>query len=145
MVICKGGEYPFSNSITDGTHGLLTDLPVEKGGKDAGFQPFTVLEAALAGCVNITLRAYAKNRGIKLQDVVVRVTINTGDPRKTYMTEEVQLVGDLTEKERKVLMMVAAQCPVKRVLEGELSFQVEEVGSEISMEPPQSRTEAHTA
>jgi len=144
MVICKGGENAFSNSITDGTHELLSDLPLEKGGKNAGFLPFTLMEAAMAGCINITLRVYAENRGIKLQDVVVKVSMNTDDPKKTSWTEEVQLVGDLTEKERTALMRVAAQCPVKKVLDSEFSFHVEEVGSEMTLEPDKSAKKAHT-
>ena len=135
MVFCRGGQDPFCNFVTDGTHELRCDVPVERGGRDSGFVPSTLIEAALAACINVTLRKYAETRGIKLQDAVVKVSMNRDDPRNIFMTEEIQLMGELTKQERRALIKVAKQCPVTKILSGEFSFKVEEAESEINPEP----------
>lgn len=135
MVLCRGGQDPFCNFVTDGTHEIRCDVPVDRGGRDSGFMPAMLIEAALAACVNITLRKYAETRGIKLHDAVVKVSMNRDDPKKIFMTERIQLIGDLTERDRAALIKVAGQCPVKKILSGEFSFDLEEAGSDLSLEP----------
>ena len=135
MVFCRGGEDAFCSFVTDGAHELLCDIPVDRGGKDAGFRPSTLIEGALAACVNITLRHYAQTRGIKLSDVVVRVSMNNQDPKKILMEQQVQLIGDLTEKEREDLLQVAERCPVNKIVSGEFAFHMEESRSDIKLEP----------
>ncbi|MGA3116073.1 MAG: OsmC family protein [Syntrophobacteraceae bacterium] len=135
MVFCRGGEDPFCSFVTDGTHELRSDIPVDRGGRDDGFMPSTLIEGALAACVNITLRKYAQTRGIKLSDVVVRVSMNKHDPKKILMEQQVQLIGDLTEKERADLLQVAEQCPVQKILSGEFVFHLKESRSDIKLEP----------
>ena len=63
MVFCRGGEDAFCSFVTDGTHELLCDIPVDRGGRDTGFRPSTLIEGALAACVNITLRALHPDQG----------------------------------------------------------------------------------
>lgn len=135
MVVCRSGQEPVCGIITDGVHELAFDVPEEKGGKHAGFQPFSLLESALAACINITLRKYAETRAIKLSDVRVKVSINRDNPNQVVVNQEVQLVGDLTEKERKTLVQVAKQCPVKNALSKGFAFQLEESVSEIAINP----------
>jgi putative redox protein len=135
MIVCTGGEYNFCNSVTDGTHELRCDVPVDRGGRDSGFVPGTLIEAALAACINITLRKYAETGKIKLHDAMVKVSMNRDNPNNILMKTEIQLIGDLTEQERRTLIKIAGQCPVKKILSGEFSFQLEEVGSEINFVP----------
>ncbi|MGO9019908.1 MAG: OsmC family protein [Syntrophobacteraceae bacterium] len=135
MVFCRSGEDPFCSFVTDGAHELRCDIPVDRGGRDDGFMPSSLIEGALAACVNITLRKYARTMGIKLSDVVVRVSMNKQDPKRILMEQQVQLIGDLTERERADLLQVAEQCPVQKILSGEFAFHLEESSSDIKLEP----------
>lgn len=136
MVVCKGKEDSYLNVVTNGAHELRCDIPIERGGGNAGFMPSALLEAALASCINITVRKFAANHGIKLTDAVVKVSMNRDDPNRVIMEQEVHLLGDLTEKDRKVLLQIAGQCPVKKLLTQTLSFNLKESDSEPSMDLP---------
>jgi len=133
MVVCKGGEEAFCSFVSDGKHEIVCDIPPEKGGKDAGFLPIDLLEAGLAACINITLRAYAESRKMKLSDAVVKVWMDKEDPEKVFVKEQIELVGDLTEKERKTLLSVASQCLVTKTLSKKFTFDIEESHSESTM------------
>lgn len=130
MIVCRGGEESFCGFVSDGRHEFACDVPHEKGGKDVGFRPIDLLEAGLAACINITLRMYAQSRSMKLSDVVVRVSLNKDDPEQVFVREDIELMGDLTEKERKTLLQVASQCTVAKTLKKNFSFQIEEFQSE---------------
>ncbi|MFZ0929363.1 MAG: OsmC family protein [Syntrophobacteraceae bacterium] len=129
MVVCSGGEEAFCSFVSDGRHEIACDIPPEKGGKDAGFLPIDLLEAGLAACINITLRAYAESRKMKLSDAVVRVSMDKEDPEQVFVKEQIELIGDLTEKERKTLLHVASQCLVTKTLLKKFTFDIEEAFS----------------
>jgi putative redox protein len=59
LITCYGKKAHFDTWFTNGKHEGHCDAPVEKGGGDAGFGPHELLEAALAGCLNIWVRVYA--------------------------------------------------------------------------------------
>ena len=50
--------------LIDGQHRLVTDQPEEVGGTGLGPSPHELLPAALAGCVAVTLAAYAPHEGL---------------------------------------------------------------------------------
>ncbi len=133
MVVCRSGEEPVRGTVTDGVHELAFDIPEEKGGKFAGFQPFSLIEAALAACINVTLRKYAETRSIKLSDVRVKVSIDREAPNQPVVSQEVQLIGELSDKERKTLIQVAKQCPVKNALTKGFVFQLEESLTDVAV------------
>lgn len=127
MVVCRGGEEAFCGFVSDGRHEFACDVPPEKGGKGAGFRPVDLLEASLAACINITLRTYAQTRKMKLSDAVVKVSLNRDDPELVFVKEDIELIGDLTEKQRKTLLRVASQCAVAKTLGKQFSFDIEEI------------------
>ena len=61
--------------------------------------------------------------------------MNNQDPKKILMEQQVQLIGDLSEKEREDLLQVAERCPVNKILSGEFAFVLEESRSDIKLEP----------
>jgi putative redox protein len=95
--------------------------------------PVDLLEAGLAACINITLRVYAESRKMNLSDAVVKVSMNKDDPEQVFVKEEIELIGDLTEKERKTLLQVASQCLVTKTLLKKFSFDIEESHSTSAM------------
>lgn len=130
MKIGKAGKEPYATVVTDGKHEVICDSPLERGGKDAGFAPPELIEVALAACINITVRKFADSRNIKLTDAIVKVTMNKDDPNKVFIKEEVEFVGELTDRERKTLMQVAKQCTVAKTLVKEFVFDLAETRPE---------------
>jgi putative redox protein len=130
MVVCKGGEKPFRSIVSNGRNEIVCDIPLDRGGQDAGFSPTDFLEASLACCINVTLRMYAQTREMKLSDVVATVTLNKDDPEQVFVKEEIELIGDLTAKERKTLLQVASQCTITKTVLKKFVFDIKESYSE---------------
>jgi putative redox protein len=107
--------------LVDGRHRLVTDEPAELGGTDTGPAPHELLPAALAACVAVTMRMYARTKGWALGELSIDVVYdNTSTPRHFDVT--VNLPHDLTPKQVRRLMRVAEACPVRRSIEAGMVF-----------------------
>ncbi|WP_419784952.1 OsmC family protein [Pseudodesulfovibrio sp.] len=123
MITTKSKSADFLTEFTDGTHTGLCDAPADKGGADAGFTPFSLLEASLAGCLNITLRVYAKNHGIDLGDVECTVTLVSGDDGSTF-EYSVKLPEGFEPKVKKRLLAALKGCPIHGLLAKPMDFKL---------------------
>jgi len=107
--------------LVDGRHRLVTDEPAELGGTDTGPAPHELLPAALAACVAVTMRMYARTKGWALGELSIDVVYdNTSTPRHFDVT--VNLPHDLTPMQVRRLMRVAEACPVRRSIEAGMVF-----------------------
>ena len=122
MIIAGSATPAYLTPFTDGEHSALSDTTREKGGSGGGFWPHNLLEAALATCINITLRKYADKHGIPLTEASTKVQLDRSRPGETVFGYEVDLQGNLTEPQRQALLKVAGDCPVKATLLQEISF-----------------------
>lgn len=123
MITARNAVSDFSTAFTDGVHSAVSDTTLEGGGSDLGFHPHDLLEAALATCVNITVRMYASTHGFPLHAVVTRVTLDRSNPVEAVFRSHVELEGDLTIEQRLKLQRVAAACPVRRTLMRAIRFE----------------------
>ena len=104
-----------------GAHRLITDEPVDVGGDGSAPSPHELLSAAVAACVSTTLVMYARRKGWELGDVEVAVDYDhRSTPRRFDVV--VSLGGELTHPQLEMLEKVAAACPVRRALEGDVEF-----------------------
>ena len=100
------------------SHFVVTDVPVSDGGKDTAPTPVQYLLTAIGGCVAITLRMYAARRSWDVGEITVNV-FQLKDEQGSYLTEEISFENDITEDQRKRLLVFAGKCPVARMVKGE--------------------------
>jgi len=122
MIECYSRDIPFEADFTNGRHTGMADAPEEKGGKEAGFNPRELLEAALASCLNIMLRVYAQKHDIPLEHVMVSVTLDQRNAAEAVFEYTLELEGPLTEAQRRELVQETRSCPVHQTLSGKISF-----------------------
>ncbi len=122
MIKCFSKESQFETFFTDDRHRGTIDAPADKGGGEAGFRPHDLLEAALAGCLNITLRKYAAGHNIPLAGATTWVSLNRQSPEETVFEYGLELQGPLTEAQRQELIQAAAACAVHQTLSRKISF-----------------------
>lgn len=118
----------FRQDVTiGGKHQLVADEPVSIGGTDQGPSPYQLLSAALGACTTMTIRMYARRKGINLSNVVCDVTHNKSHSEECggcdkpatkvdVFHRHIRLEGDLTAEERASLLAIADKCPVHRTL-----------------------------
>jgi putative redox protein len=111
---------------------MIMDEPLSVGGSGAGPDPYTMLMAALGGCINMTVTLYARRKGWPLERVSVRLRqqrIHAEDCLECTHTTEgfvhrieraVTIEGDLTDEQRTRLQEIAHKCPVHRTLTSEI-------------------------
>jgi len=112
-------ESPSGNTV-------IADEPLESGGKDLGFSPTELLAASLAACTSATLRMYADKKGWDLQEVKLEIDLNRDEKEnKTTIKRDLQLIGNLDEKQRERLLLVANSCPVHKILTNPIEITTE--------------------
>ncbi len=135
VVVAETTQGPFLNHVVVGRHHLLADEPESIGGFDAGLAPYDFLGAALGTCTSMTLRMYAERKKMPLDRVSVEVLHDKVHADDCVACAENELLEgragmidhfervitaegpDLTDEDRRKLLIIADKCPVHRTLE----------------------------
>jgi putative redox protein len=99
-------------------HYVVTDVPFSDGGEDTAPTPVEYLLTAIGGCVAITLRMYAARRNWDVGEITVNV-FELKNAFGSYLTEEISFEKEITEDQRKRLLVFAGKCPVAKMVKGE--------------------------
>jgi putative redox protein len=110
----------------EGGHKLVVDEPQDRGGTDTGPRPTLLLAASLASCTAITVEMYADRKGWDVGQVEVDVEVDYDGLVPSTYAVALKLPASLDEEQRQRLLVVAAKCPVHKVLIGEASVTVSE-------------------
>lgn len=108
----------YETIISSGSgHTLTCDEPTSLGGQNKGMSPDELVIAALAGCTSATLKMYAGRKGWDLQGVKTDIEFTHGKPGELpTIHREIELIGDLDDKQRERLFDIANKCPIHKVI-----------------------------
>lgn len=124
----------FLQDVLSGPHHFLADEPAKYGGTNMGMTPYQFLSAGLGACTAMTIRMYARRKGIGLTHVSVDVfhdkvhaedcaACETAAGKIDVFRREIRLEGNLSEAERARLREIADRCPVHRTFESEIKIE----------------------
>lgn len=127
------GNQGFTTKMKLGNHYFLADEPKKVGGDDYGPTPYDYLAGALAACKAMTVQMYAKRKKWSVKNVTVNVDHSREHPEDFRHSEdksskidtfkcEIQLEGNLDEKQRQRLLEIADRCPVHRTLSSKMQI-----------------------
>jgi putative redox protein len=111
------------HSIAIRDHQITVDETPDLGGADSGPTPLELLAASLAGCVAVTVEMYAERKGWDVGKVEVDVEYapaERGTPTKFGVVLKVP--SEMSDEQIERLSVIAAKCPVHRMLDGEVMF-----------------------
>lgn len=132
-----GGK--FAQLVSTPSHEFIADEPETYGGSNDGAGPYDLLLAALGTCTSMTVKMYADRKGIPLEKVIVELEhdrhhaedcasdVTGGGEKIEAIDRAIQLVGDLTDEQRRKLIEIANRCPVHQTLEGKLHIHTSSV------------------
>ncbi len=122
MVTCENEEARYRVVISNGTHEIFADTTDTHGGGASAIRPHELLEGALAGCLNMTIRMYADKQGIPLTKVTTAVSADRTQPGKTVFKYSFSVEGAFTDEQREELDRIAENCPVHKTLSNAIEF-----------------------
>jgi putative redox protein len=109
-----------------GGHELIVDEPADRGGTDTGPRPTQLLAASLAGCTAITIEMYADRKGWDVSAMEVTVDMEYDGEAPSSFAISLTLPAELSDEQRRRLIMIAAKCPVHKVIAGQTKVTVSE-------------------
>jgi putative redox protein len=120
----RSSRETFRHSVEIRDHQIVVDESADIGGDDEGPNPQELLAASLASCTAITIEMYAKRKGWDIGTVQVAVDYTPAERGcPTKFSLDLRLPAGCTEEQRERLQVIAAKCPVHRMLEGEIIFE----------------------
>lgn len=123
VVARRTGGYAHDVEI-EGGHVIRIDEPTAAGGSDTGPAPTRLLAASLAGCTAITIEMYAERNGWEVGQVEVDVDVEYRDGAPLSFAVTLRLPAELSDEQRKRLLVVAGKCPVHKLIAGETEVTV---------------------
>jgi len=102
---------------------LVLDEPSFNGGKDIGPDPFSTVLSGLVGCTLTTLRMYIQKKEWGIPDIHCSVNMfQQTEPFKTSIFRTVSFGQPITDEQKERLLWIAKNCPVARLLQGEIDI-----------------------
>jgi putative redox protein len=102
---------------------VISDEPIDSGGKDKGFSPFELLVSALAACTSATVRMYADRKGWELNEIKTEIEMERDEAaNKTTFTRKIDFIGNLSQEQIARLLAVANACPVHKILSNQIEI-----------------------
>ena len=115
--------------LTHGPSGakLLTDLPVDNGGRGRTFSPTDLAGAAIASCVLTIMSKLAAREGIRFEGVSFEIEKHMQEnPRRiSKITGAITLPAGLKPGQREKLLACVKACPVSRSLHPDIKMELE--------------------
>jgi putative redox protein len=120
----------FTTHLKLGDHFFIADEPTSFGGNNFGPSPYEFLSAGLAACTVMTIQMYAGRKKWEVENVTCHINYSKDhaidcehceekSAKIDTFTREIQLVGKLSEEQKKRLLEIADKCPVHRTLHNE--------------------------
>jgi putative redox protein len=122
MIRADSQPEEFLTLFTNGEQFASSDTTEDKGGGNRGFRPHELLEAALANCMNMTLRMTARRHDIPLEGASVVVSLNRARSEGPTFEYCVKLRGALSVGQKEQLLSSLETCPVRATLSKSLQF-----------------------
>jgi len=109
---------------------LITDLPVDNGGKGRSFAPTHMVTAALASCVMTIMGVVAKNDGLDMKGTSVNIEkAMQANPRRIgKLHANIVFPSHLSPEQKKKLLHCVKICPVHKSLHPDIEIVFEEKG-----------------
>jgi len=109
---------------------LVTDAPVDNGGKGEHFSPTDLLGAALGGCVLTIMALVAKRQNIELAGTKVHVVKEmTKEPPRRIQSLKMTVTFPpglaISDADRTRLEQAAKKCPVKESLNPNIEIETQ--------------------
>ena len=107
---------PWSGEVKSGKHQFITDKPESFGGQDQGPAPYDWICSGLISCTMITLRMYARHKGIELGQFSIEADFNANKEGKEWIERHLSFVEPLSDEMHQKVLDICQKTPVTKTL-----------------------------
>lgn len=130
MAVKISASYIGDNQV-ELTHGpsgnkMLTDLPVDNGGRGRTFSPTDLAGASIASCVLTIMAKMAERDGIKFEGAGIEIEkyMQENPRRISKLTGTITLPAGLTPEQKEKFLACIQACPVSRSLRPDIKVEL---------------------
>ena len=116
-------EHQHVQQVVSGHHHLTADETVAAGGSDAGFAPRELLLASLGADTAMALRRHAMQNEWTLGKITVGLRWSRDADGREHIERRVSFSRPLTAPQKEMMLEIAANTPVTRVLSAGIAIQ----------------------
>lgn len=95
---------------------LIVDTSKKNGGTGLCLQPFELMEAAVAACMNITVRARTERAGVKVNNVQTTVQMNWSEEGKLIFEYDYSVPGEFDSEAQNLITDSINGCMMRQLL-----------------------------
>ncbi|MBI4656555.1 MAG: OsmC family protein [Elusimicrobia bacterium] len=108
---------------------IVTDLPVDNGGKGRMFSPTDLIPASLSSCVLTIMSKMAEKNGLDIKGCSIEIEKHMQEnPRRiSRLAGAVTFPSHLSELHRKKLLACVKTCPVHKSLHPDIEIEIKEI------------------
>lgn len=133
ITVVSRSSHQYTHDIYSKNHHIVADEPKHVQGDDLGMNPYDLLLSSLGACTAMTMKMYAKRKGIVIDKIKVQLNHEKkhfddcetcGDGPKTLDTIEkkIHIEGNMTDDQKQRILEIAEKCPVNRTLQSEIKI-----------------------
>ena len=113
--------------ISETGHTVIADEPKDSGGQNKGMAPDEFIIAGLAACISATLKMYAQRKEWDLTAVNTSIKFIDAEMKNDLpsIQTDIQLEGNLDDKQKERLMVIAGKCPIHKMLTAGLEIKTD--------------------
>lgn len=106
---------------------LITDAPTDNEGKGEAFSPTDLLSTSLSNCMMTLMGITAKKHGFDFGGATAHTSKEMlSNPRRVgKISVSLELLGEYSDRERRLLETAAINCPVAKSLHPDIAQEVE--------------------
>ena len=101
---------------------IETDAPIDNNGRGEKFSPTDMFASSLGSCMHTIMGITAKSHGFNIDgsSVDLEKTMGKSPRRISEINLNINIRGQLTEKQREILIKAAKHCPVSKSIHPEI-------------------------
>jgi putative redox protein len=123
MITAQSDDRNYCTRLTNAAAEVYADVARSNGGGGGHFDPFDLVCAGYAACLNITARMILDRMHLAYEKVLTKVAVDTAGERTTVFSYHVEIVGAIDEATKAAVIAKLAKCPVQKALAGTVIFQ----------------------
>ena len=122
MINAESCQENYLTKLSNGPVSISSNSTRDQEG-NAYFLPHDLLCAAFASCLNMTVRMVLDRKGLKYDKVVTNVDVNREKEDSSVFMYHIEIIGDIDESTKEAVITKSMNCPVRKTLSKNISFQ----------------------